>query len=367
VDPTRSKSARDNTVRRAPILAALLLASSGCAIPAGESDPSEGVEETAEALSTAGAQYNLVNAGECLDIYGAFTVDVTPAITWSCADSPNQRFSLLLVPGTSGSYYLYAQHSQKCLDIEGGSVSPGARVIQYGCHGGINQVFRFESAGTDAWHLVAAGSGLCVTAGASGDVTQQPCSDAASQRWALVASLAPSVTLYRDEWAGPSLTVSGDVANLDLPGQSFTDMISSLAVSGGAVVSTYSGPNFTGACQSFRHDTYLPGAGGPVGDDNIGSLRFGAYCGTHQVQLVNRADHTAQIRLWRDGVWGTKSNVSVGATGTQGFDDGSSVWVEVWAYGLTGWFIACQGSVSPWSNAQITLGGTMWDPYCSSW
>ena len=47
-------------------------------------------------------------------------------------------------PIEDGYYFIYAQHSDKALDIEGGSNNPGAKLIQWNIHGGDNQKFYFK-------------------------------------------------------------------------------------------------------------------------------------------------------------------------------------------------------------------------------
>lgn len=44
-------------------------------------------------------------------------------------------------PLVNGFYYIRIQHTNKALDIEGGSSQPNARLIQYTFHGGDNQIF----------------------------------------------------------------------------------------------------------------------------------------------------------------------------------------------------------------------------------
>lgn len=44
---------------------------------------------------------------------------------------------------------MYASHSQKALDVEGGSTNDGARVIQYTFHGGNNQLWWIYNVGGD--------------------------------------------------------------------------------------------------------------------------------------------------------------------------------------------------------------------------
>ena len=73
----------------------------------------------------------------------------------SNAHSPTWR------PSTSGfDAALVASHSQKCLDVNGGSLNDGASLIQWQCHGGANQQWRLEVAAeaTRGWSRGTAAS-----------------------------------------------------------------------------------------------------------------------------------------------------------------------------------------------------------------
>jgi hypothetical protein len=63
---------------------------------------------------------------------------------------------------TSTWYNIVARISGKCLDVNGGGTNTGARLIQYTCHGGDNQHFRFESDGNGKYHIIAGNSGYCI-------------------------------------------------------------------------------------------------------------------------------------------------------------------------------------------------------------
>jgi hypothetical protein len=46
--------------------------------------------------------------------------------------------------------------------VAGGGTNVGARLVQYTCHGGDNQQFRFESDGNGKYHIRAGNSGYCI-------------------------------------------------------------------------------------------------------------------------------------------------------------------------------------------------------------
>lgn len=89
-------------------------------------------------------------------------------------------------PETGVFYHLVAQHSGKLVDIEGGSTTAGARLIQWPANGGLNQQFDFLDAGGGFYRIRARHSGLVLQVtgtGTGADITQQPDTGATSQQW----------------------------------------------------------------------------------------------------------------------------------------------------------------------------------------
>ena len=78
-------------------------------------------------------------------------------IQWDWNGGHNQHFSL--EPLDDGHYRLVAEHSGKVLDVENASLDNGARIIQWDWHGGDNQRFRLEDLGDGTYRLVAKHSG----------------------------------------------------------------------------------------------------------------------------------------------------------------------------------------------------------------
>lgn len=84
------------------------------------------------------------------------------------ADKPDTLLSLLHVAhaqsgiSTTAWYKIVARNSGKCLDVTGGGLNAGARLVQYTCHGGDNQSFQFQSAGSGLYYIIAGNSGLCI-------------------------------------------------------------------------------------------------------------------------------------------------------------------------------------------------------------
>jgi serine protease len=69
----------------------------------------------------------------------------------------HQKF--IIEPVGEGYFRIRAKHSGKCLDVTAASISPGAGLQQWQCHGGANQQFAIESVG-DYYRIRARHSGL---------------------------------------------------------------------------------------------------------------------------------------------------------------------------------------------------------------
>ena len=101
----------------------------------------------------------------------------------SDAHSPTWR------PATSRFDTFVASHSQKCLDVNGGSLDDGASIIQWQCHGGANQQWRLEAV-TGGYQLVARHGGKCLdvrgeSTNDGGSILQWSCHGGANQTWLL--------------------------------------------------------------------------------------------------------------------------------------------------------------------------------------
>lgn len=92
---------------------------------------------------------------------------------------------------SSGDYYeIQARHSKKCLDVRNSSISSGADIQQYSCHGGANQQWTLQSAGNGYYEIVSRNSGKCLDVkGASKDdratVQQYSCHNGDNQEFRL--------------------------------------------------------------------------------------------------------------------------------------------------------------------------------------
>jgi hypothetical protein len=107
--------------------------------------------------------------------------------------------------------------SGKCLDLPHGQASDGLLVIQYDCHGGLNQQWNIESAGDAGYRIVSRMSGKCIGTdprGSSigGPIVQSPCDASPGQLWALAG-----------DRNGYTLTNLASHLCLDVPGGSLAD------------------------------------------------------------------------------------------------------------------------------------------------
>lgn len=157
------------------VLGVALLAASGQMISscvartAGEDpDSEEDVGEAAQALDGL-FEIHPVHSGKCLDVEWASDDDGARLIQWGCHGGDNQRFRVTELDG--GYHQITARHSGKCLDVTGASAADGAQIIQYGCHGGPNQQFLLIPKTEGNYTLIARNSGKCLDiAGASQDL-----------------------------------------------------------------------------------------------------------------------------------------------------------------------------------------------------
>ena len=85
---------------------------------------------------------------------------------------------------------IVARHSGKCMDVVSGSTEDGAEIIQYTCHGGLNQRWQIQDAGGGYVQIVSQSSGKCVdvadeSTANGGRIIQWPCNGQANQQWEL--------------------------------------------------------------------------------------------------------------------------------------------------------------------------------------
>lgn len=104
-------------------------------------------------------------------------------VTWAPNGGPNQTW--VLTRQADGSYQIANGESHLCMDVDGGSTSVGAKVIQWACTGGGNQRWQLTLA-AGGYRITSQKSGLLLTTASTADgarTTQQPDTGSPLQVW----------------------------------------------------------------------------------------------------------------------------------------------------------------------------------------
>ena len=130
--------------------------------------------------STVGVSSELVSpmSGRCLDVNGGSTTPGAKVEIWDCNGGSNQEWT----PTAAGELRVYG--GTQCLDATGGSTSAGTKVELWTCNGGDGQKWKVNPDGT----ITGVQSGLCldVTGGNTTNGTQTEiwnCNGGAGQQW----------------------------------------------------------------------------------------------------------------------------------------------------------------------------------------
>jgi uncharacterized repeat protein (TIGR03803 family) len=128
------------------------------------------------------------NSGKCLDVFGASTAAAASVIQWDCHGGRNQQWRF--EPAGGGAVRIIARHSGQALDVFGASLDDGAPIIQWPVNGGDNQAWALEPASDGYVRIVARHSGKAMDVEfASRDdgarVIQYVPHGGANQQWAL--------------------------------------------------------------------------------------------------------------------------------------------------------------------------------------
>ena len=128
-------------------------------------------------LEVPGFQLVAQHSGKCVDVNGNGTSDGTPILQWTCNGQANQKWEE--VPA-NGGFTLRSKVSGKCLDVSGISYAQGAKMHLWNCHGGDNQIFNWVGNELKVKH-----SGMCLNVnGAStadgAQMIQWPCTSTAT-------------------------------------------------------------------------------------------------------------------------------------------------------------------------------------------
>ncbi len=110
--------------------------------------------------------YQLVakHSSKCMDVEGGSTSPGAAIQQWSCSPASegfNQKFNL--IPISPSYYQVVVRNSGECLDVSAASTSPGAALQQYTClgEGQANQIWNLKPISNGYYELIAKHSGLC--------------------------------------------------------------------------------------------------------------------------------------------------------------------------------------------------------------
>lgn len=185
---------------------------------------------------------------KCLDIANSSSDNTTPIQLWDCTGGANQQFELVPT-GIDDVYGLRTALSQKCIDVYGASTVSGTQVQEFDCYTTVAQQWQVVTAGTVPAPAVAVGPNppatpvrgalLCTGANFAGK-----CTSLALGRYGFADMLATGipndavnsvqvlgdaeVTLYTDDFSGPSWTLAQTVP--DLGSFSAGNAVSSLSI-----------------------------------------------------------------------------------------------------------------------------------------
>lgn len=96
----------------------------------------------------------VLGSGKCLEDPG-YSTDHVQINQWDCAYQSNEYWKLNTVCFNGCGYYqIINAFSNQCLNVQGGSLSSGAAIIQYDCGGYENEAFYFGRADSGWGQLV---------------------------------------------------------------------------------------------------------------------------------------------------------------------------------------------------------------------
>ncbi|MET8146062.1 RICIN domain-containing protein [Sphaerisporangium sp. NPDC005288] len=84
------------------------------------------------------------SSGKCLTVYGASYDNNAPIIQYACNYGANQRWFQDNARTTQGGYDYYMirnAKSQKCIAVQNASTANGAKLLQYTCNTGPNEIW----------------------------------------------------------------------------------------------------------------------------------------------------------------------------------------------------------------------------------
>ncbi|MFE4832449.1 RICIN domain-containing protein [Streptomyces sp. NPDC056672] len=145
--------------------------------------------QAAPAVSYGPYQFKNDYSHLCMDVANGSKVDGARIQQWDCYGGPAEKWRLDVISTINGvNYYAFVNmNSGKCLDVPGGSTTPGVELQQWTCWSGDMQQWALYRAGTSSLTIRNLKNGLCVDVknwgGAGAALQQWDCNDLAVQTW----------------------------------------------------------------------------------------------------------------------------------------------------------------------------------------
>jgi hypothetical protein len=121
-----------------------------------------GAAQAAVITPAAGVEIKAAHSNKCLNIKGGTTDNDVPLVQYNCSDSfTNDKFKV--VPSGTGTYQIIATFDNKCLNVYKGADTNNTPVHQYTCSTATNSLWKFVPV-TDkgTFRIVSADSGKCL-------------------------------------------------------------------------------------------------------------------------------------------------------------------------------------------------------------
>jgi hypothetical protein len=117
----------------------------------------------ADGLKGAAPYAHVINgrSGRCLDVNGGATTGGARIIQYGCHTDLNMEWAMIAAAGDD-TYQIQNRKSRKCIQPEGGSTDDYVGLIQANCTDAAYQRWRFEAEG-ELYRIVNAASGLCLS------------------------------------------------------------------------------------------------------------------------------------------------------------------------------------------------------------
>jgi len=209
-----------NTLRAAALIPTIgLFASVSACVEYSEGEmlDEEAIASTEDALETFASPFTLIaqHSQKCVFVEGASLNNGAVAEQQDCSGAENSKYTLQSMG--NGYYQIVAQHSGKCLDVKDVSQANGALIHQWTCLGTDNQLFKALPTRDGSYMLQAKHSGKCmdvsqVSTANGADLWQWDCLSGSNQKFKLSPVETRGNLLY-GQWlssGGQSATHTGN-------------------------------------------------------------------------------------------------------------------------------------------------------------